>query len=527
MRSDADEATTLRILAVIPPRRHNPAWNEFVDKLVSESGLSVQITAGRAATKGRPSLDLIARSLLRIITFFEIRILSKRLSVSRSLERPIASESNNLTLGSPQPASSPIRESSGTYDVVLSPSREDLPLDLMRNANLGAYFPAVGNASGRYAGFDEVLQQCDETQFRLFHLATADSEPNQVCEAGFATQLSLVRNQQMVLTKGLKYLEHQLLASAPTNPLPLQLATVLWNERCPSLRAISTYFFGRLRQVATRWRNQRRLIDDEWGVLVAPSRFADTQWDSCEQIVPPSNCYVADPFIWTEGRQTFCFVEEYDKAARKGRIAAYELSKSAVRRVGVALEEDFHLSFPYLFRWNERLFMLPETLGKREVRLYEAVEFPLKWEFVSTLLQDVKAVDSLLWCDSDGAALLTTIDNTGFDEFGSELYLFRSEEPLSNDWQPSSSLPILSSSKRGRNAGLITRGVHRYRVSQGHHLGQYGSFINIESSHSSVPSPADKVCRVNTHSLKLQADGIHHATSDGLWSAVDFWRAHG
>jgi hypothetical protein len=43
------------------------------------------------------------------------------------------------------------------------------------------------------------------------------------------------------------------------------------------------------------------------------------------------------------------------------------LSAVSTEFLGTALEEPFHLSYPYVFRHQNRAYMIPETSGLREV----------------------------------------------------------------------------------------------------------------------------------------------------------------
>jgi hypothetical protein len=52
----------------------------------------------------------------------------------------------------------------------------------------------------------------------------------------------------------------------------------------------------------------------------------------------------------------------------------------------VVLREDFHLSYPHVFRSGGRYFMLPETLALGCVALYVADSFPYRWRRVTTLV---------------------------------------------------------------------------------------------------------------------------------------------
>ena len=55
--------------------------------------------------------------------------------------------------------------------------------------------------------------------------------------------------------------------------------------------------------------------------------------------------------------------------------------------LGPVLEENFHLSFPYIFEYKDKIFMCPETHQKKEIRIYICEDFPLKWKFHKTLIK--------------------------------------------------------------------------------------------------------------------------------------------
>ena len=61
----------------------------------------------------------------------------------------------------------------------------------------------------------------------------------------------------------------------------------------------------------------------------------------------------------------------------------------------IVLSEPFHLSYPYVFRWEGRHYMVPETLGADCIRLYQARRFPTDWTPVADLVGGAFADPSL------------------------------------------------------------------------------------------------------------------------------------
>ena len=62
-------------------------------------------------------------------------------------------------------------------------------------------------------------------------------------------------------------------------------------------------------------------------------------------------------------------MEDFDYKTNKGSISAYRIANSGYEPLGVVLEEDFHLSYPFIFRHKNNIFICPETREKNEIRL--------------------------------------------------------------------------------------------------------------------------------------------------------------
>ena len=105
--------------------------------------------------------------------------------------------------------------------------------------------------------------------------------------------------------------------------------------------------------------------------------------------------FVADPFMIKLESAWYMFFEMYNGHRWKGEIG---LAKSENARQwvyqGVVLSESFHLSYPYVFYWEDEFYMIPESGDNHSIRLYRAKNFPTGWELVCTLLSQQTFVDS-------------------------------------------------------------------------------------------------------------------------------------
>lgn len=101
----------------------------------------------------------------------------------------------------------------------------------------------------------------------------------------------------------------------------------------------------------------------------------------------------ADPFLFVDGDWLYLFYEEERLKAPASICGLKTKDLQHWQKVGTVLKENFHLSFPFTFRANENIYMIPETREKEAVIMYRATDFPYRWQPI-TLLEGDKYVDS-------------------------------------------------------------------------------------------------------------------------------------
>jgi hypothetical protein len=185
----------------------------------------------------------------------------------------------------------------------------------------------------------------------------------------------------------------------------------------------------------------------------------------------------ADPFVLEESGCAFVFFERYDERTQRASIAYAELGAAgepAGRPVSV-LTPGYHVSYPFVFRRGDDIFMIPESLENETVDLYRAVDFPARWTFERRLLGDVHAVDATLLDDGSRLWLFVNVAEPGAS-VNDELHLYSATE-LANPWVRHPESPIVSDVARARPAGRIFRHRgHWIRPSQDCSRG-YGSAV--------------------------------------------------
>ena len=120
--------------------------------------------------------------------------------------------------------------------------------------------------------------------------------------------------------------------------------------------------------------------------------------------------FIADPFMIRDESRWYMFFEVMNQISKKGEIG-YAISDDGMRwdYRQIVLREPFHLSYPYVFKWENDFYMIPESSLKKSIRLYKAARFPDKWEFAQDLLTCSDFNDSSVFYYSNTWWLFTCI----------------------------------------------------------------------------------------------------------------------
>ena len=251
------------------------------------------------------------------------------------------------------------------------------------------------------------------------------------------------------------------------NPSTYEQFIYITNNLIPFICSI---FFKRfILQRRRRWNVAYQYTDSWKDVVLRKSKT----------IKNPPKRYLADPFLFTLKENTVCFVEDYSYETQKGHIAAIELSKSGYRMLGPVIKEDYHLSYPFIFEYENEIYMCPESTQNKSIDIYVCEEFPSKWKYKKRLMNDVSAADTNIFYMDSKWWLLTNIDSSGTGEHCSELHIFYSDKPITENWIPHKNNPVIFDSKFARNGGLIIDNKDIFRVFQKHEIGLYGASMGI------------------------------------------------
>ena len=181
------------------------------------------------------------------------------------------------------------------------------------------------------------------------------------------------------------------------------------------------------------------------------------RYDDFLRLEAPSGYYWADPFVVYEQDKYYLFVEEYIYKTGRGHLAVLKPDdKGLYGKSEVILKKPYHLSYPFVFKYDGEYFMIPETKSEKVVQIYRCTNFPDNWEYVTNLMENVAAADTTVFYYRNKWWLFTSIDILNNTDIGfGELFLFYADDLFSGRWQSHPQNPIVTDISQSRPAGRI------------------------------------------------------------------------
>jgi hypothetical protein len=202
---------------------------------------------------------------------------------------------------------------------------------------------------------------------------------------------------------------------------------------------------------------RRLTLEHEWFVarrrVPASGPTLPSDLSGFEIIRAPAGHFYADPFLIEVDGRHHLFVEDYTFANKRAAISTLELRPDGT--IGppvVVLDRPYHLSYPFVFRHDGELYLVPEAKGSARVQLYRAVQFPDQWELAS-IVADFPAADPTILVRDGRLWLFVTRALRGTNPWD-ELFLYHADD-LAGPWIPHPRNPVVSDVRSARPAGRV------------------------------------------------------------------------
>lgn len=243
------------------------------------------------------------------------------------------------------------------------------------------------------------------------------------------------------------------------------------------------------------------------------------------RVQPPRTRFFADPFATERRGRHVVFFEDFDYATDLGRISYVEVSPDGHTEPQVALELDYHLSYPFTFEWEGKHYMIPETAANRTIELYRARPFTNRWVLDRVLMEGVYALDStLLHREGRWWLFANMADPDRPIRVEDELFLFSSGS-LEEPWVPHPLNPIVSDVRCARPAGrILVRDGKVIRPAQDSSRGYGGAIVLNEIEILTEEDYREVAVGRIEPTWARKVRGTHCWTTDGTYGVVDGYR---
>lgn len=273
------------------------------------------------------------------------------------------------------------------------------------------------------------------------------------------------------------------------------------------------------RYASDRW--TRALYREQWALAYQRGSSGRPLTGPFETLLPPADRYWADPFPIRVGNDCYIFHEELLFSSGKGSIVMSVVDGAGKAAAPVPiLEKEYHLSYPFVFRWDGDLFMIPQT-GSSRIELYRCVNFPSQWRLERVLLAGFTASDPTPAYLDGRWWLFANVPAYGATWTHDELHLFHADSPL-GPWAPHRNNPIKSDVRSARPAGRIfERDGQAYRPAQDCSQ-RYGYAVSINRILQLNPDAYEEVevDRICPHEESHLA-GVHTFNEAGDMTVID------
>jgi hypothetical protein len=377
-------------------------------------------------------------------------------------------------------------------------------------------------------GFWEVFHKNSSTGFVVQKLNEELDGGDVVFKGTVPTKFFFYYNQQFVFKQSAKYINLVFKKLSESKKINYIVKKEYQNKifKDPNLFELGVYCFSTFKIVIEKI--FRKVFSKKyiWNIGFLREKFNKENLKNINIFKNLHNRFIADPFLIKHDKKNYVFVEDYCFKNKKGSISCFLLEDNKEKFLGKVIEEKFHLSFPFLFKFNEKIYMCPETSEINEIRIYECLEFPTKWKYKKTLIKNIFAVDTLLFKKDSRWWLLTNTDSNNIN-YSSELSIFYSNEgPLTENWNEHKNNPLIVDANNARNGGLIFDNNEIYRVNQKIGYNIYGAEldVNLIKEINEENYVEDKIYNIKPNFLK-NTIGVHHLSYNDEYSVIDFLKS--
>ena len=215
-----------------------------------------------------------------------------------------------------------------------------------------------------------------------------------------------------------------------------------------------------------------KFYSDQWLIAYqfeTKNKLSPFCFESTVKIIPPKDRFWADPIVIFENEIYYIFIEELLYDTDKGHISVFEINKDgSVTQPVKIIENEYHMSYPFVFKYEDKFYMIPETSHNNTIDLYKAKNFPYEWEFEKTIFNNIKATDTTLVFKNQKWWMFTSIKEFENGTYDNVLSVFNTDNPISGSWKKQIKNTVKNDIENSRQGGPFFKDENEnlFRVSQ-------------------------------------------------------------
>ena len=136
--------------------------------------------------------------------------------------------------------------------------------------------------------------------------------------------------------------------------------------------------------ISGSWQMAYRLKNEHW------------PFDYDEPFMPMPNTkeyWYADPLLFEDGGKQYLFCEAFNKKEQKGELAVMEWKNNAWTDPVIIIANNYHMSYPCVFKHDDTYYMIPESAECGSLELYVSDSFPYSWKKKCNIIEDIWLAD--------------------------------------------------------------------------------------------------------------------------------------
>jgi hypothetical protein len=380
----------------------------------------------------------------------------------RSSQMPTRNEIKSLLNGIPTASPADPNLPAYNLDLILHLGARPAPSHFVEATRFGIWEISDGKQvvhSDDLPGFFEVFYRKPITDCAVF---STNGETSLLLVKGpIATDpISVSRNREnffwkaaFLLLKAIRMLSHE---RKLTPEVKFEMGTRQFNGSRPNILDLMRLAVNQVSRFTIK-KVRKRFYRDQWILMLAKNTGEIVpSWDAFQPIYPPMKRFWADPFVLERENRYYVFFEELLYETNLGRLACAILDLNGnILENRTILEKPYHLSYPFIFEFDETLYMIPETGANKTIDLYRCRSFPFEWDYHKTLFEGVEAKDATLLEQNGKWWLFATMRENEHGSTWDQLSIFWADNPFSNKWTPHPLNPVVVDVRTARPAGYI------------------------------------------------------------------------